>query len=222
MAGSPLIALPPSPASPAASTVGGDAWWPAIDRNAARDALRLGEIVTDARMVAALEGAWLTITSDLAQWQADLALGLPDAVPPVPGPDSLADVTGAHLAALKVPGKGPYWATWNDADREWDRLGNQFRPMRPRYDAPRANWLAGTMTDSVTGTPISRLVILFTRAVRFTAAAELVEGYRDMGMTTKADARAEAMLSTGTDYRRMAAEAVRDILGVPRVTSELI
>ena len=42
MAGSPLIALPPDPASPAGATVAGDGWWPAIDRNAARDAL-LGE-----------------------------------------------------------------------------------------------------------------------------------------------------------------------------------
>lgn len=219
MAGSPLIALPPDPASPESSTVAGDSWWPSIDRNAARDALRLGEIVTDPRLVSALEGAWLTITSDLAEWQCDLARGLPNATPPVEGPDSLAAVTSAQLAALhSSEGGGPllggYSAGWGyDHDR---------CRMRARYLPSRAAWLAGTMTDSATGATSARLVVLFTRAVRFSAAAELVELYRDMGMTTKADARAESMLSTGGDYRRMAIEHVRDILGVTRVTSELI
>ena len=219
MAGSPLIALPPDPASPESSTVAGDAWWPAIDRNAARDALRLGEIVTDPRLVSALEGAWLTITSDLAEWQADLAQGIPYATPPVAAPTSLSLVTAAQLAALHSSDSGGLHARGYDAGWGYDC---DRRPMRPRYSPSRAAWLAGTMTDSATGATSARLVVLFTRAVRFSAAAELVELYRDMGMTTKADARAESMLSTGGDYRRMAIEHVRDILGVTRVTSELI
>jgi hypothetical protein len=220
---SPLISLPPNPASPANSTVAGDDWWPAIDRNAARDALRLGEIVSDARLVAGLEGAWLTITSDLAEWQAALALGLPDATPPVAGPANLAAVTAAQLAALRIPREGPYWASWNDPDRHWNDLGpNPYGLWRPRYSPARATWLAGTMTDSVTGTAVPRLVVLFTRAVRCKAMAELTQLFREVGMTGKGDIRAEAMVSTGADYDRLALEAVRDILGVPRVTSELI
>jgi hypothetical protein len=220
----PLIAAPPSPASPANATVAGNAWWPSIDRNAARDALRLGEIVTDARLTAALEGAWLTITSDLAEWQAALALGWPNATPPVPGPDSLAHVTAAQLLALcGRPDGRPYWATWNDAERQANGWGcNPFAYHRPQYTPARAAWLCGTMTDSVTGNAVPNLVTLFVQAVRFSAAAELVELYRDMGMQAKADARAEAMLSTGADYRRMAIEKVRDMLGVSRITSELI
>jgi hypothetical protein len=223
MTGSPLIALPPVPASPDGATVAGDAWWPAIDRNAARDALRLGEVITDARLVAALEGAWMTVTGDLAQWQADLALGLPNATPPVAGPARLDQVTAAQLSTLIVPRPGPFWATWNDPDRAWDQLGpNPFDSWLPRYTPARAAWLAGSMVDSTTGTPTSRLVILFTRAVRFAAASELIELHRDLGTTTKGELRAEAAMSTAGDYRRIALEAVRDILGVPRVNSELI
>jgi hypothetical protein len=37
--------------------VPGDGWWPDIDCNAMRDALRLGQIVTHARLVAALRAA---------------------------------------------------------------------------------------------------------------------------------------------------------------------
>ena len=217
---SPFIATPPDPVSPAGSTVAGNAWWPGIDRNAARDALRLGEVVTDARLTAALEGAWLTVVSDLAEWQADLVNLTTAAGTPV---ISLDTVTAAQLALLTEPARGPYRLTWNDADYEWDGNGrNPYARRRPRYTPARAAFLTGTMTDSVSGAAVPVLVTLFTQAVRFTAAAELVELYRDMGMATKADARAEAMLSTGADYRRMAIEKVRDILGETRVTSELI
>lgn len=216
MTGSPLIALPPSPASPDYATVAGDGWWPEIDRNAARDALRLGEVVTDARLVAALEGAWLTVTGDLAEWQAQLA-----ALPSPPA--TLETVTAAHLSMLQVPARGPYWATWNDATRIADQMGdNPFAPKISRYTPARAAWLAGTMTDTASGDTLPRLCILFIRATRMVAASELVQLYRDMGMTTKGDVRAEAMLDTGADYRRMAGDAVRDILGTPRITSELI
>lgn len=214
MTGTPLIALPPAPASPDGATVAGDGWWPAIDRNAARAALRLGEIITDARLVAALEGAWIAVTSDLVEWQAQLIAA---------GASSLAAITAAHLSALTVPGRAPYWASWNDADRAWDQLGpNPLTPQVPRYSPAVAAMLAGTMTDSATNTPQPRLVAMFTRAVRCTAAAELDESHRDVGTTSRGDIRAESVMQPGSDYRRMAAEAVRDILGVTRVTSELI
>jgi len=58
---SDLISTPASPASPANSTVEADGWFPAIDCNALRARVRLGEnIVPHDRLVAAIEGAMLT------------------------------------------------------------------------------------------------------------------------------------------------------------------
>lgn len=68
---SSLIFLPPEPASPAHALVPGDGWYPDVDCNALRDALRIGEMVTHARLVAAVQGAQLTVEGELAQWRAD-------------------------------------------------------------------------------------------------------------------------------------------------------
>jgi len=58
---SDLISTPASPASPANSTVEADGWFPAIDCNALRASVRLGEnIVPHDRLLAAIEGAMLT------------------------------------------------------------------------------------------------------------------------------------------------------------------
>lgn len=70
MSGSPIIISPASPASPVGSVMSGDGWWPDIDYNAMRDALRIGEVVTQARLQATLENAVITVTDDLAQWRA--------------------------------------------------------------------------------------------------------------------------------------------------------
>lgn len=67
-----------------------------------------------------------------------------------------------------------------------------------------------------------RLTLLYTRAVRFSAAAELAELHRDLSATTDGQARAEPQMLTAEDYRKLATQAVRDILGVPRVAVELI
>ena len=70
MSGSPLISRPAAPASPSASTLAGDGWWPDIDCTAMREALRIGEAVTHPRLVAALENAFIDVTGDLADWRA--------------------------------------------------------------------------------------------------------------------------------------------------------
>ena len=67
-----------------------------------------------------------------------------------------------------------------------------------------------------------RLTLLYTRAVRFSAAAELAELHRDLSATTDGQTRAEPQMLTAEDYRKLATQAVRDILGVPRVAVELI
>ena len=232
MTGSPLIALPPSPASPDGSVVAGDGWWPDIDCNAARDALRLGEIITQPRLAAALEGAMFTITGDLGWWQAALVAGNSDTLLPAwPGDiqrlpsdpcTSLATVTAAQLLALREhfpqDGHGGGWG-WGGA------YGGDYHYDEWRHHRHIRRWLyspaqAAQLTAEIGGT--SRLVMLYTRAVRFAAAAELVAAYRDFGATHHADIRAEALVDPAADYSRMALQAVRDMLATPRVSVELI
>ena len=64
-----FVTVPPSPASPPDSVVEGDGWWPAIDCNAMRDDLRLGDTVPQARLVAAIEGGLITVDGELADWR---------------------------------------------------------------------------------------------------------------------------------------------------------
>ena len=68
MASSPLIVKPAAPASPVGSIMVLDGWGPAIDFTDMREALRIGETCTQARLVAALETAAVTVTDDLAAW----------------------------------------------------------------------------------------------------------------------------------------------------------
>lgn len=155
-----FVALPPSPASPDGSVVDGDGWYPAIAVGAMRDALRIGEIVTHARVVAAIAGGMLSIEGELAEWRA------------------LREEEGA--ASL-----------------------DEVEPDRT---------LAGE----------HRLTLLYIRAVRFAAAAELAELHRDLTATQEGQARADTQATTAEDYRKLATHAVRDVLGVGRTAVELI
>ena len=155
-----FVALPPAPASPANAEVAGDGWYPAIDCNAMRDALRIGEMVTHERLVEAIRGGQLTVEGELADWRtARLAEG------------------AASLAAV-------------EADRS--------------------------------SGGIHRLTLLYTRAVRFAAAAELAELHRDLTATQDGQARADTEATTALEYQRLATYAVRDIVGTRRNTVELI
>ncbi|WP_084390888.1 head completion/stabilization protein [Novosphingobium capsulatum] len=155
-----FVSVPPDPVSPPGSTMPGDGWWPDIDCNAMRDALRLGELVTHARLLGALEGGLLTVEGELAIWRAARE---------AEGCASLAEV----------------------------------EPARTIGGKPRA-------------------VVLYTRAVRCAAAAELAETHRDVTATTHGQARADDEKLTAADYRRMVTEAVRDLIGTTRVAIELI
>lgn len=65
-------------------------------------------------------------------------------------------------------------------------------------------------------------VLRFERAVYASAKANLIERYADSDATGRAE-RGEAARQTQADeYRRDALAAVRDILGMPRMVSELI
>jgi len=74
--------------------------------------------------------------------------------------------------------------------------------------------------ESVDG--LTRLRLLWIRAVRYAAAAELAETHRDITATTEGQIRADAQVQTAADFRRQMTWAVRDILGTSRTAVELI
>lgn len=67
-----IIASPPQPASPPASVVAADGgFWPGVDVNGLRAALRLGDgVVTHERLVGAIEGALAGLMLELRPWRA--------------------------------------------------------------------------------------------------------------------------------------------------------
>lgn len=69
---------------------------------------------------------------------------------------------------------------------------------------------------------VSRLVILYNRAVTCTAGAELVERYRSYDTSADGDRNAEALTPSIDELRRDARWAIRDLLGRTRSTVELI
>lgn len=154
-----FVATPPAPHSPAGAVVEADGWFPAIDVNAVRDAIRLRGEVPHVRLVAAIEGAVLTVTGELAEWQAaHVANGI----------ESLAEVDDRQIAGR------------------------------------------------------NRLEMLFERAVRFAAAAELSDLARDMTATDAAIQRIDEESPPAMEMHRLSTLAIRDILGVTRCVSELI
>jgi len=155
-----FVAVPPSPASPPASIVPGDGWWPEIDCNALRETLQLGTPVTHARLVGAIEGGLLTIEGQLSAWRATHEA------------DGMAS-----LAAIEPERK----------------IGSRHR-----------------------------LTVLWTRAVTFATAAELLDQPPDTSATGEAQNRAGNQYLTAADYHKRATQAVRDILGVSRVAVDLI
>jgi len=65
---SPLIAVPPAPQSPAYTTVTAGEWWPEVDCNAMRDALRMGGVVTHDRLVEEVRAAMIAVIGELRVW----------------------------------------------------------------------------------------------------------------------------------------------------------
>lgn len=65
-------------------------------------------------------------------------------------------------------------------------------------------------------------VLRFERAVYAYAKADLAERYADSDATTRAERGEDGRRLQADEYRRDALHAVRDILGQPRMTSELI
>lgn len=147
-----FIATPPAPASPADSSVSVDDWFPAIDVNAIRDKLRIGEgVVTHERLVGAIEGAIITALRHLHAWRSAWAAS---------GADDLAAVDDVSIGGRK------------------------------------------------------RSVVIWERIIRYYAAAEIADTHRDLVATDQANIRGENESLTADDYRRMAHNAVSDLLSI--------
>lgn len=102
---------------------------------------------------------------------------------------------------LTVEGELSLWRAAQEADGITELA--QFEPGRMINGKPRA-------------------VVLWTRAVRFAAAAELAELHRDMSATARGQLVADDEQLTAADYRRLCTQAIRDLLGVTRNAVELI
>lgn len=86
-----------------------------------------------------------------------------------------------------------------------------------------ADWRSGHATNGVAGladvtdlqvNKVNMAVLLWLRAVRYFAAAELADGHRDLTATTEGSDRAEAKDQTADHYRRIANHAVADLLSI--------
>jgi hypothetical protein len=65
-----FVSVPPAPASPGNALVSAGDWWPDIDCNAMRDALRIGEMITHDRLVSEIRTALIGVIGELREWKA--------------------------------------------------------------------------------------------------------------------------------------------------------
>ena len=64
--------------------------------------------------------------------------------------------------------------------------------------------------------------LLYLRAIDGFVCAEIADRYRSYDATRSGDQRADVVQTTSDDYRRDARFAIRDFLGKPRITVDLI
>ena len=82
-----------------------------------------------------------------------------------------------------------------------------------------------TALDKISDQQINGLSIhtlLYLRAIDGFVCAEIADRYRGYDATRSGDQRAEVVHTTSDDYRRDARFAIRDLLGKPRMTVDLI
>ena len=76
-----------------------DGWYPAIDVNVARDVMRIGTVITDARLRTAIIGALIAVGRELASWRAaQEALGF---ISFEDVPAAQIDFESAHIGAWR-------------------------------------------------------------------------------------------------------------------------
>ncbi len=102
-----FVSTPPASVSPEDSTVGADGWFPDVDVNSVRAAIRIGEgVCTHERLVAAIEGAMLTAFRVLSGWRAAQVIA---------GAASLEDVPNIDVATglnREINGRPETVALW--------------------------------------------------------------------------------------------------------------
>lgn len=145
--------------TPPANHINTDSFWPSIDLDQMREALRIDASVTPARLETAVINAAISVNRELRQWRAH-------------------HQAAGHATLADVP--------------------------------------AETINDQ------SELVHLYARAIQAATGAEVCERYRSYDSTGSGDRKAEALQFNIDEYRRDQRWAIRDLLGIGRMTVELI
>ena len=100
------------------------------------------------------------------------------------------------------------------------KAGNQLEAWQTARAALAPTGLAAVPAKTIDGE--SRYVLLYLRAIGTYAKAELVEEYRDTDTTTGGQRDVDDLEPSIAELRRDGLYAIRDVLGRPRVRSELI
>ena len=100
------------------------------------------------------------------------------------------------------------------------KAGNQLEAWQAERIALVPTGLIDVPAKTIDGE--SRYVLLYQRAIGSYAKAELVEEYRDTDTTTAGQRDVDDLEPSIAELRRDGLYAIRDILGRPRVRSELI
>lgn len=145
--------------TPTANHINTDSFWPSIDLDQMREALRIDASVTAPRLETAVIAAAISVNRELRQWRAH-------------------HQAAGHATLADVP--------------------------------------AETINDQ------SELVHLYARAIQAATGAEVCERYRSYDSTGSGDRKAEALQFNIDEYRRDQRWAIRDLLGIGRMTVELI
>jgi len=100
------------------------------------------------------------------------------------------------------------------------KAGNQLEAWQAERIALVPTGLIDVPAKTIDGE--SRYVLLYQRAIGSYTKAELVEEYRDTDTTTAGQRDVDDLEPSIAELRRDGLYAIRDILGRPRVRSELI
>jgi len=123
-------------------------------------------------------------------------------------------------AAVRLPGEITIERLSEAAVYAMDACNRELSSYRTKSQTAGYATLAEVPAASIGGE--SRLVMLYRRAVYSTVKADLTERYRDVDTTATGNKRADDLDPGIDEQRRNARWAVRDILGLPHSTVELI
>lgn len=99
-------------------------------------------------------------------------------------------------------------------------INHELAPLKLRHQAEGHSSLEAVPAEQADGQ--SRLVILYRRALYCATGAELTERYRALDSSGEGHDRADALTPSIDELRRDQRWAIRDLLGTPRTTVELI